>query len=140
MLFFAAQDSFAKGSYVPILILLILGAVFSVVMVAMSRYIGRRILTDRKVESYECGMDPVGDARSRFSVKFYLVAILFILFDIEVIFLFPWAVRFEELGLFGLVEMGIFLGILLLGYVYILGAGALRWDKTGLVTGEDAHE
>ena len=140
MLFFAVQDSFAKGSYVPILALLILAIGFSIAMVLISRYVGRRIVQERKMSTYECGMDPRGDARSRFSVKFYLVAILFILFDVEVIFLYPWAVRFDRMGLFGLVEMAIFLGILLLGYIYILGAGALKWDKGGLVIREDSNE
>ena len=140
MLFFAVQDSFARGSYVPILALLILAIVFSIAMVLISRYVGRRIVQERKMSTYECGMDPKGDARSRFSVKFYMVAILFILFDIEVVFLYPWAVRFDRMGLFGLVEMAIFLGILLLGYFYILGAGALKWDKSGLVIREDSNE
>ena len=137
---FAVQDGFATGSYVPILILLILAVVFSLAMVAISRFVGRRILSDKKLSTYECGMDPVGDARHRFSVKFYMVAILFILFDVEVIFLYPWAVRFQKLGLFGLVEMAIFLGILLLGYFYILGSGALRWDEPGLISGEESHD
>ncbi|MDP6419496.1 MAG: NADH-quinone oxidoreductase subunit A [Candidatus Krumholzibacteria bacterium] len=128
MSLFAITDQYSSGSYVPILILLVLSLVFSLALVAASRFVGRRVIRSEKMGSYECGMDPQGDARNRFSVKFYLVAILFIIFDIEVIFLFPWAVRFGELGLFGLVEMAIFLLILLLGYFYILGSGALRWD------------
>jgi len=127
---FALEDSLASGSYVPVLILMILATGFAAVMVALSRYVGRRSGDAGKYEPYECGVDPRGNARDRFSVKFYLVAILFILFDVEVIFLYPWAVRARELGRFGLAEMGIFLGVLLLGYFYILGTRALRWDRS----------
>lgn len=125
---FAIVDSYASGSYVPVLILLVLASGFAALMVAMSRYVGRRLNYPSKFLPYECGVNPRGDARDRFSVKFYLVAILFIIFDVEVIFLYPWAVRARQLGLFGLVEMGIFLLLLLVGYFYILGARALRWD------------
>jgi len=124
----AIQDSYASGSYVPILILIILATGFAGLMVLLSRYVGRRVIYANKFKPYECGVEPRGDARDRFSVKFYLVAILFILFDVEVIFLYPWAVRAKQLGLFGLVEMTIFLVILLLGYFYILGAKALTWE------------
>ena len=129
MSFFATLDRFASGSYLPILVLIVLAALFALAMVAISRYVGRRISYPEKFITYESGMQPRGDARDRFSVKFYLVAILFILFDIEVVFLYPWAVQFEKLGLFGLVEMGIFILILLVGYFYILGTGALYWDR-----------
>ena len=81
-----------------------------------------------KMSAYECGVDPVGDARDRFSIKFYLVAVLFILFDIEAVFLYPWAVAFRRLGLYGLVEMLLFIGILLIGYVYVLKKRALEWE------------
>ncbi len=81
-----------------------------------------------KLEPYECGMRPVGGARVRFSIKFYLVAMLFILFDIEAIFFYPWASVHRWLGWFGLVEMGIFVAILLVGYVYIWKRGAFQWD------------
>jgi NADH-quinone oxidoreductase subunit A len=76
---------------------------------------------------YECGIDPIGDARERFSVRFYIVAILFLVFDVETIFLFPWAVIYDELALFGLVEMLIFIGILVVGYYYAWRKGALEW-------------
>ncbi len=134
---FALEDSFAAGSYVPILILLVLATGFAGLMVAMSRFVGRRSDDKGKFEPYECGVEPRGDARDRFSVKFYLVAILFILFDIEVVFLYPWAVKAKQLGLFGLIEMGIFLIILLLGYFYILGAKALKWDTGTAKDGAD---
>jgi NADH-quinone oxidoreductase subunit A len=81
-----------------------------------------------KNQAYECGIDPVGTARSRFSVKFYVIAMLFILFDIEAIFLYPWAVMFQQLRLFGLLEMLTFLGFLVMGYIYLWKRGALEWD------------
>ena len=82
----------------------------------------------REDVAYECGVDPVGDARGRFSVKFYLVAVLFILFDIEAVFLYPWAVAFQQLGLYGLIEMVLFIVILLVGYLYLLKKRALEWE------------
>jgi len=80
-----------------------------------------------KLAPYECGIEPVGPARARYSVRFYIIAILFVIFDVETIFLFPWAVQYKLLGLFGFVEMMIFLGILVAGYVWIWKKGALEW-------------
>ena len=77
---------------------------------------------------YECGVEPVGDARQRFEIKFYLVAVLFILFDIEAVFLYPWAVAFRQLGLYGLVEMGLFILVLVVGYLYLLFKRAFDWN------------
>ncbi len=97
-------------------------------MFGISAVLGKRSKTRIKDEAYECGIEAVGDTRHRFSVKFYLVAILFIVFDLETVFLFPWAVSCKKLGLFGLVEMVIFILILLVGYIYIVKKGAIRWD------------
>lgn len=94
----------------------------------MSRVLGPRRSHAVKNAAYECGIDPVGDARLRFSVKFYIIAMLFIIFDIEAIFLYPWAVMFQQLKLFGLLEMMAFLGFLLVGYIYLWRRGALEWD------------
>jgi len=80
------------------------------------------------MSAYECGVDPVGTARDRFSIKFYLVAVLFILFDIEAVFLYPWAVAFRQLGLYGLIEMVLFIVVLLVGYLYVLKKRALDWQ------------
>jgi len=77
--------------------------------------------------AYECGVDPIGDSRARYTIRFYIVAILFVVFDVETIFLFPWAVQYKALGLFGLVEMLVFLAILIVGYVWIWKKGALEW-------------
>jgi NADH-quinone oxidoreductase subunit A len=112
----------------PILFLLVAAGVLAVVFVVMSVVIGKRTRLGRKLEPYECGMEPVGSTREPVPVKFFLVAILFILFDIEVIFLYPWAVISRQLGLFGFIEMLVFVLILLVGYFYILGRGALKWE------------
>ena len=90
--------------------------------------------TARKLSPYECGMTPTGDARQRFSVKFYLVAMVFILFDVEIVFLYPWAIIFHELRMFGFIEMILFLALVLAGFAYLWKKGALDWSKTD--TGE----
>ncbi|MEB3329182.1 MAG: NADH-quinone oxidoreductase subunit A [Candidatus Sericytochromatia bacterium] len=99
------------------------------IILGLSAVLGPQKSGANKLEPYESGVtSPVGTARERFSVKFYLVAILFIVFDVEAVFLFPWAVNFRELGLFGLVEMFVFIGVLFAGFVYVLRKGALKWD------------
>ena len=112
----------------PILALLVIAIGFAVGAVLLSRVLGPYRPNKVKNQSYECGIDPVGDARLRFSVKFYVIAMLFILFDIEAIFLYPWAVMFQQLRLFGLIEMLAFLGFLVMGYIYLWKRGALEWD------------
>ncbi len=112
----------------PIVALLVIACAFAGGAILMSHFLGPRRPSKVKNEAYECGIDPVGDARLRFSVKFYIVAMLFILFDIEAIFLYPWAVMFQQLKLFGLMEMFAFLGFLVLGYIYLWKRGALEWD------------
>lgn len=112
----------------PILLLFVVSAVLAGVLVSLSVFIGRKTKLGKKGQPYECGIDPEGTTREPFPVKFYMVAILFILFDIEVIFLYPWAVISKDLGMFGFIEMLVFVLILLVGYFYILGRGALKWD------------
>ena len=114
--------------YVPILLLMVVAVGISTVMVVASRFLGPQKPDPVKLQPYECGMTPIGGARVRFSVKFYLIAMLFILFDVEAIFLYPWAVVHRWLGLFGLIEMGIFVLILLVGYVYVWRRGAFQWE------------
>jgi len=114
--------------YVPVLLFLILAIGFAVGTIAASSLIVPRRSNRVKMSPYECGVDPVGSARERFSVKFYLVAVLFILFDIEAVFLYPWAVAFRQLGLYGLIEMGLFIVVLLVGYLYVLKKRALEWN------------
>ncbi len=114
--------------YEAVLVLLALGVTISVAFVLLSRFLGPRNANPEKVSVYECGVAPVGTARERFPVRFYLVAILFIVFDIEAVFLYPWARLFRELGLFGLIEMGVFILILVVGLVYAWRKGALEWE------------
>jgi NADH-quinone oxidoreductase subunit A len=116
------------ADYLPILLLAGLGAVFAVASIAAARLLSPRRPTPAKVMPYECGIVPEQLPRERFSVKFYVVAMLFIVFDIEAIFLFPWAVTFRQLGLFGLVEMVIFIGLVFVAYVYVWQRGGLEWD------------
>lgn len=119
-------------SYLPILLHGILVLIIAGAMLALSSLLGRHVPTRAKLMPYESGVTPVGDTRQRFSVKFYLVAMLFILFDVEAVFLYPWAVIFRELKLFGFVEMVIYMVIIFAGFFYIWKKGALDWSQPGL--------
>ncbi|HKK01712.1 MAG TPA: NADH-quinone oxidoreductase subunit A [Desulfuromonadales bacterium] len=115
-------------SYLPILVLIAIALAFALGSVVVSGIVGQKKPTAVKLAPYECGMPPVGSAHDRFSVKFYIIAMLFIVFDIEAVFLYPWAVVFRKLGWFGFVEMGVFIVILLVGYIYVWKKGALEWE------------
>ena len=115
-------------TFFPIFVLMGLVGGAAAAFAILSVILGRKTKSAVKDAPYESGMVPVGDTRERFSIKFYMVAILFIVFDIEVIFLYPWAVIYNELALFGLIEMVVFIAILLVAYIYVLRAGALKWD------------
>ena len=117
------------SAWAPILIFLMLVTGFALVSVIGSLILGMRKPTPEKLAPYECGMQPVGTARERFSVKFYLVAMLFLLFDIEAVFLFPWAVVYRDLKLFGFFEMLLFIAVVLAGYIYVWKKGALEWER-----------
>jgi len=117
------------SDWAPILVFLVLVTGFAVASVVAAMIIGLRKPTPEKSTPYECGVQPVGTARERFSVKFYLVAMLFLLFDIEAVFLFPWAVVHRDLRLFGFFEMLLFIGAILAGYVYAWKKGALEWER-----------
>jgi NADH-quinone oxidoreductase subunit A len=112
-----------------IVILALLGVAFSVGSIVLARFVGPRKPTAEKQAPYECGMPPVGDARERHSVKFYLVAMIFLLFDIEVAFLYPWAMSIRDLQWTGFVQVVVFLAILVAGYAYVWKKGALNWDR-----------
>ena len=114
--------------YFPVLLFLLVAIAFAGGTILLSSLIVPRRSNRVKMSAYECGVEPVGNARDRFSIKFYLVAVLFILFDIEAVFLYPWAVAFRQLGLYGLIEMILFIVILFVGYVYVLKKRALEWD------------
>jgi len=113
--------------YIPLALMIVIGIVGGLVFVNLSKWLGPKHPTEEKLSTYESGMEPVRTARERFSVKFYLVAMLFIVFDIEIVFMYPWAVQFRQLGWFGFAEMMVFIGVLLVGLLYILRKGALRW-------------
>jgi NADH-quinone oxidoreductase subunit A len=115
-------------TYLPILILIVVAAVIALVMIGASLYLGKRTKLGKKGQPYECGIEPVGSTKEPVPVKFFLVAISFILFDIEVIFLLPWAVVARDLGAIGFVSIVIFVTLVLVGYFYELGKGALKWD------------
>ncbi|MFQ5692206.1 MAG: NADH-quinone oxidoreductase subunit A [Nitrospinota bacterium] len=115
------------SDYFPIFVMLVVVTVFAAVSMLLSSLLGRRRAGVVKDSPYECGVDPIGNARVRFSVKFYMIAMLFIIFDIEVVFLYPWAVVFRDLAVFGFVEMVVFIGILALALVYVWRRGALDW-------------
>jgi len=115
-------------SYLPILVLIGIAFAFALGSVVMSRLIGQKKPSAVKLAPYECGMPLIGTAHERFSIKFYIIAMLFILFDIEAVFLYPWAVMCKRLGSFGFVEMGIFIVILLVGFIYVWKKGALEWE------------
>jgi len=122
--------------YLPFLIHILMAGGIAVAIVLLSWLIGQRKPTRAKLSPYECGMTPVGDSRQRFSVKFYLVAMLFILFDVEAVFIYPWAVILRELkaagqGLFGLMEMLVYIGVFLAGFFYVWKKGVLDWGETG---------
>ncbi len=114
-------------AYVPILLFLLVAIGFAIFTLIVSSLIQSSRYNQVKLEPYECGIEPVTDARDRYSVRYYLIAMLFVIFDVETVFMFPWAVIMDELALFGLIEMLVFLFILVLGYVYAWRKGALEW-------------
>ncbi len=120
-------------SYIPILVMMVIAILFSLGFLGLSHLLGPKKPTASKLSVYECGVEPVGNARERFSVKFYLVAILFILFDIEVVFMYPWAVTFKDFiaegkGFYVAIMMGIFFVLLTVGLIYEWRKGALNWS------------
>lgn len=118
-------------AYIPVLVLMLAGLVIGCAILVITSVLGPKMPNRRKDMPFECGVPPIGDARQRFSVRFYLVAILFLLFDVEAIFFFPWAVIFKKflaINSFILVEMAVFVVILLVGYWYVLRKDALEWE------------
>jgi NADH-quinone oxidoreductase subunit A len=116
--------------YVPILVLFVLALAFAAGSVLAAGLVGPKRYNRAKLDAYECGIEPTPQPMGggRFPIKFYLTAMLFIVFDIEIIFLYPWAVTFEQLGLFGLVEMALFIGTVFVAYAYVWRRGGLEWD------------
>ncbi len=115
------------SDYIPVLITLLLGVVIVAAMSNLNRLLGPRKMTAIKGEAFECGNEATGPGWGRFSIKFYMVAILFIVFDVEVVFMYPWAVIYRELGVFGFVEMAVFVLVLAVGYAFAWRKGAFEW-------------
>lgn len=116
------------SDYLPIVLMFIVAAGFVVTTMVVTHILGPQKKSKIKLDTFECGIESQGNARMPFSIKYFLVAILFVLFDVEVIFMYPWAVNFKDLGLFGFLEMLMFMGFLLLGFFYIVKKGALKWE------------
>lgn len=114
--------------FLPIFLMFLVALGFVVFTIWVTHKLGPKKKSDVKNDAFECGIESVGNARSPFSIKYFLVAILFVLFDIEVIFMYPWAVNFRQLGVWGLVEMFIYVAIILIGFAYIIKKDALKWD------------
>jgi NADH-quinone oxidoreductase subunit A len=123
------MESNYLNSYAPLLLMFILAAVTAGGLVLVSTLIGRHKPSRVKDQAYECGITPTGDARQPFPVHFYMVALVFILFDIEAIFLYPWALVFHDLKMFGFVEMLLYIAILFVGYIFLWKKGALDWNR-----------
>jgi NADH-quinone oxidoreductase subunit A len=114
--------------YFPLIVMFAIAAGVVLALLLIASKVGPKSTNPAKAQPFESGNPPKGDARIRFSVRFYLIAMLFLIFDLEVVFLYPWAIYFRQLGMFGLVQMVIFLVILTIGYVYVWKKGALDWD------------
>jgi NADH-quinone oxidoreductase subunit A len=123
-----AERTRVLAEYLPTLLFLIVATGIGIALIVIGNLLGPRRPNPEKLSPYECGFAAFEDAHMRFDVRYYLIAILFIVFDLEIAFVFPWALVFRELGMFGLIEMGVFLGLLVLGFVYIWKKGALEWE------------
>ena len=124
------------ANYLPLLIHFLVAGALAGAIVLLSYLVGHRKPTLAKMSPYECGMQPVGDARERFSVKFYMVAMLFIIFDVEAVFLYPWAIILKDLKMFGFWEMMVYIGIVLVGFLYVWKKGVLEWGGASSGRGE----
>jgi len=120
--------TYIPTDYFPVAILLIIAVLIGLGALVFGLFLRPRRPYAQKLTPYESGNPPVGDSRHRFSIKFYIIAMLFVVFDVEAVFLYPWAVAYDKLGLFGLVEMMLFIFILLIGYVYVWKKGAFDWE------------
>ncbi len=116
------------SKYSPILIFIVLAGAFGLVTLALSYLVQPKYPEPEKLSVYECGSEPFSDSRMPFPVRYYVIAMLFVIFDIEVIFLFPWAITFNQLGFIGFIEMMIFIGLFVVAYIYAWRKGALEWD------------
>lgn len=125
---FSTAMQTSQIDYLPIIMQMGLAVGFVVMTIIVSSFLGPKRSSKNKDKNFECGIESVGNARIPFSVKYFLVAILFVLFDVEVIFMYPWAVNFREMGMEGLIKMGIFITLLLVGFFYVLKKKGLEWE------------
>ena len=116
------------AQYFPVLLFIIVATLIGSALLGAGRLLGRNVPDAEKLSAYECGFETFGDSRMKFDVRYYLVAILFIMFDLEIAFLFPWAVVFKDIGLSSIIAMSVFLGILVIGFIYEWKKGALEWE------------
>ena len=114
--------------FLPVVLMFLVALGFVAFVMVVTHWMGPKRNSKTKLETFECGIDVQGNARSPFSIKYFLVAILFVLFDVEVIFMYPWAVNFKKLGILGIVEMFTFISVFLVGFFYIIMKGALKWE------------
>ena len=114
--------------YFPVLLFVLVATGIAIALLVLGNLLGPKKPAAEKLAPYECGFEAFEDARMRFDVRYYLIAILFIIFDLEIAFVIPWAIVFDELGAFGLAEMGMFIGLLVLGFIYVWKKGALEWE------------
>jgi NADH-quinone oxidoreductase subunit A len=122
------EDARVLGEYLPVLLFLFVSTGLGIALLVLGWLLGPKRPDAEKLSPYECGFEAFEDARMQFDVRYYLIAIQFIIFDLEIAFVFPWAVNFRNLGIIGLTEMGIFIGLLVLGFVYVWKKGALEWE------------
>jgi NADH-quinone oxidoreductase subunit A len=122
------ENTRVLAEYLPTLLFLIVATGIGIALIVIGNFLGPKRFDAEKLSPYECGFNAFEDARMRFDVRYYLIAILFIVFDLEIAFVYPWALVFRELGVFGLIEMGVFLGLLLIGFIYVWKKGALEWE------------
>ncbi|KAB7731870.1 NADH-quinone oxidoreductase subunit A [Rudanella paleaurantiibacter] len=120
--------AYVPSDYLPVFIQLILALGFIVTTMIVTHMVGPKRNSQKKDDPFECGIPVVGDARTPISIKYFLIAILFVLFDVEVIFMYPWAVNFKQLGVTGFLEMILFMGLLLSGFYYVIRKGVLKWE------------
>jgi len=116
------------SNYLPVLMFVVIALVMAMVVIGLGFVLGPHRPDDEKLSPYECGFEAFEDSRMKFDVRYYLVAILFIIFDLEIAFLFPWAIVLDQIGLFGFAAMAVFLGILVIGFIYEWKKGALEWE------------
>lgn len=123
-----SRENTVLAEYLPTLLFLFVATGIGVALIVIGNLLGPKFHFAEKYTSYECGFVPFEDARMQFDIRYYLIAIQFIVFDLEIIFIVPWATVFRELGVLGLIEMGIFVGMLLIGFIYVWKKGALEWE------------